>query len=105
MISTNPLVRQQLSEAIKDEIESAVLNKIPAVIKKAPPIPVLLKSSYLKSVSYDNTTMVIEFQSGKRFSYGGVPPNIYLGLIQALSPGSFFHRRIKNNYNGVQLRQ
>ena len=59
-------------------------------------------SSQIAAVGYDATTreLVIRFHSSGRkqervYSYDGVPSELAKGLIAAESPGSYFHRHIR----------
>lgn len=55
-------------------------------------------SSDLASVGYDtiNNILEIEFKKGGIYQYYGVPNNIYDGLMNANSLGSYFNKNIKN---------
>lgn len=59
-------------------------------------IPV--QSSNLASVGYnaDSLTLEIEFYHGGIYQYYGVPQDIYDGLINAPSKGTYFHQNIKS---------
>ena len=58
-------------------------------------IPV--QSSHLASVGYDpaTSTLEIEFHGGSVYQYFGVPQEVYEGLLNAGSKGSYFHQNIK----------
>ena len=58
-------------------------------------IPV--QSSNLFSVGYDSQTSIleIEFNNGSIYQYSGVPQEVYEGLMNAGSKGSYFHHNIK----------
>jgi len=58
-------------------------------------IPV--ESSNLASVGYDSvtSTLEIEFHSGAIYQCFAVPQEIYDGLMNAASKGSYFHHNIK----------
>lgn len=58
------------------------------------------QSTALRSASYDpdGGTLDITFTSGRTFTYEGVPADVFYGLRDASSPGSYFHAQIKNNY-------
>ena len=75
-------------------------------------------SSQIAAVGYDATTreLVIRFHSSGRkqqrvYSYEGVPSELAKGLIVAESPGSYFHRHIRQGpypyrrHEGEGLRQ
>ncbi len=59
-----------------------------------------LVSSYLASASYDEetSTMTIQFKGGASFS-AGVPKATYEALIASPSPGSFWHRNLRNSFS------
>jgi len=58
-------------------------------------IPV--ESSNLASVGYDSvtSTLEIEFLGGGIYQYFAVPQEIYDGLMNAASKGSYLHHNIK----------
>lgn len=58
-------------------------------------------SSDLSSVGYDPDTrqMEVEFRRGtKLYTYENVPPEIYQGLMNAISPGKYFYANIRDKY-------
>jgi hypothetical protein len=61
-------------------------------------IPV--ESSSLKSVGYDELTqtLTVEFHTGKKYSYGEVPVEVYNDLLEAKSAGSYFAKNIRGKY-------
>ena len=64
-------------------------------------------SSNLASVGYDPTNRVleIEFLSGPIYQYFNVPENIYSGLMQAGSHGSYFDAFVKKaGYRSARVR-
>ncbi len=56
-----------------------------------------VESSNLASVGYDSviSTLEIEFHNGRIYQYFAVPQEIYDGLMNAASKGSYFHNNIK----------
>jgi hypothetical protein len=56
-----------------------------------------VESSNLTSVGYDpsSATLEIEFHGSGVYQYFGVPPEVYDGLMNAGSKGSYFNRFIK----------
>ena len=59
-------------------------------------------SSQIAAIGYDPTTgeLVIRFhgcgrQGASIYSYAGVPAALARGLVEAQSPGSYFHRHIR----------
>ena len=61
-------------------------------------IPV--RSSNIKAVGYDNTTLVleIEFHDGGIYQYLDFSKSSYDDFVKAGSKGSYFHRHIKGKY-------
>ena len=57
-------------------------------------------SSNLSAVGYNHETyeLFIKFQDGSLYKYTGVPENIYNGLMQAASKGSYAHTFIFNAF-------
>lgn len=60
----------------------------------------LTNSSSILDAEYDNETqtLTIQFASGRRYTFTGVPPSVYEGLIDAASAGQYFHQNIKGQY-------
>ena len=60
-----------------------------------------VSSSNIASVGYDttNSSLQIEFISGKVYEYYDVPQSAFDGLVNAGSPGGYFHAHIKNIYS------
>ena len=58
-------------------------------------------SSQIKSVGYhyQMCMMVIEFTNGSVYTYDGVPADIYETLIESKSKGTYFHKRIRDEFN------
>lgn len=56
-----------------------------------------VKSSNLVSVGYDAFTRVleVEFKGGSIYRYGPCPPELFNGLLEAESKGSYFSKNIK----------
>jgi hypothetical protein len=59
-----------------------------------------VQSSNLAAVSYNlfAGVLTIAFHGNRIYQYFGVPPGIYLGLMQAESHGKYFHCHIRNAY-------
>ncbi|NMZ49731.1 KTSC domain-containing protein [Pseudomonas poae] len=66
-------------------------------------IPV--NSSNIASVGYDAATssLQIEFLNGKVYEYYEVPESEFDGLVNAGSPGGYFHANIKNIYSYAEI--
>lgn len=60
-----------------------------------------LNSSSIKAVDYDPTRrhLRIWFPNNGPYTYYGVPERIYLRLVQAVSPGTFYNEVIRGNYS------
>jgi hypothetical protein len=61
---------------------------------------ITLNSSALRAVDYDpfSRDMQIWFASGGPYTFRGVPPSIYQGLISAGSPGTYYNNHIRGRY-------
>ena len=61
---------------------------------------VQLESRTLASALYhpDRRQLELEFRTGKRYLYFGVPPMTYHALLLALSKGAFFNANIRNRF-------
>jgi hypothetical protein len=57
-------------------------------------------SSTIKGAHYaaDTQVLTIEFKSGARYKYTGVPQEEYDALMTASSAGSYFHNNIRDAY-------
>ena len=60
-----------------------------------------MPSSVIRSFDYDRDArqLDIEFVTGKRYSYYGVPERIVAAFQAARSKGSFFNRRIRDHFD------
>lgn len=61
-----------------------------------------VKSSNIKTIAYNGSTLRITFQSGSTWNYEGVPEHVHRELLNSESKGSYFARMIRNNYNGAK---
>lgn len=59
------------------------------------------QSSHLQSYDYDPETQIltVEFVNGTIYQYAGVPQTEYWNLAQNGGSGTYFHSKIRNNYN------
>jgi hypothetical protein len=59
-----------------------------------------VSSSAIRSVAYDpeSRRLYISFHSGGPYTFYRVPREIYVGLINATSPGTYYHRHIAGRY-------
>ena len=63
-------------------------------------IDVSIKSSSLKSASYDclNESMTVTFNSGSVYKYSEVPLSLFTKFRMAKSQGQYFNKHISPNY-------
>ena len=61
-----------------------------------------VKSSNLKTIAYNGSTLRVTFQSGATWNYEDVPEHVHRELMSAESKGSYFARMIRNNYKGTK---
>ncbi len=64
-----------------------------------------VESSNLAAAGYDQDKEVlyIEFKNGNVYEYSNVPFDVYTGLMDADSLGSYFHRHIRTAYDYRKL--
>jgi len=62
---------------------------------------VSINSSALAEAEYDDDTgdLRITFRDGSVYTYWNVPRVIYDTLVSTASPGSFYNRDIRNDYD------
>lgn len=60
-------------------------------------------SSVIKSFARAEKGLEIEFQSGHKYLYEGVPANVVLGLERAESKGSYFSTEIRDKYKATKI--
>ena len=58
-----------------------------------------VQSSNLAGVDYWGGTLTIAFHSGGVYEYYHVSYSEYAGLMNASSPGKYFHAHIKSRYS------
>lgn len=71
----------------------------------------VVESSNVHSVGYrvSDRTLFIKFKSekrgfeGSRYSFYGVPSDIYLGLLNAPSKGKYFAKNVKGRFSYAQF--
>ena len=54
----------------------------------------------------ESTTLAaaqLDFRDGTRYVYSGVGPDLYRGLLSAVSKGSFFNRHIRGHFPYAKL--
>jgi hypothetical protein len=60
-------------------------------------IPV--NSSSIRAVGFSGSTLAVLFHtSDKVYEHPGVPYSVYVGLMQALSKGTYYNRNIRGKY-------
>lgn len=59
-----------------------------------------LSSSAIRGVDYDESTqkMTIYFRSSGGYTFYGVPWDVYTGLINSGSPGTYYNNHIRGRY-------
>jgi len=59
-----------------------------------------LHSSAISRASYDplSARLSITFHSGRTYTFYRVPPAIYHGLLNASSPGQYYHATIRGRF-------
>lgn len=64
-----------------------------------------VQSSDIAAIGYDEKALIleIEFISGGIYQYFAVPVNLYSSLIQASSPGKYFHQNIRLEYKYAKI--
>ena len=64
-----------------------------------------VESSVLVSAGYlpQRRTLEIEFRSGMLYQYLDVPPQIYTGLLTAVSKGTYFNANIRNSFSSKKI--
>lgn len=63
-----------------------------------------VSSSNLVSIGYDESTkiLIVKFHNGV-YKYLNVPKNIYLGLIDSSSKGTYFHDYIRDQFTTEKI--
>lgn len=53
-------------------------------------------SKNVSKVDFLNAILAVDFKSGSRYEYDGVPAHLYEGLCASTSPGSYLREHIIN---------
>jgi hypothetical protein len=63
-----------------------------------------MPSSVIRSFNYDagRRQLFIVFQTGRRYTYEDVPPEVYRDMKASFSKGEFFNERIRDHFSFVQ---
>jgi len=66
-----------------------------------------LSAETLRSVGYqpEGGVLEVELPSGRIYRYLRVPRRLYLALLNAASPDTYFAERIKHDFTYYQLRE
>jgi hypothetical protein len=66
---------------------------------------VSVTSSNLSAVGYDEAKhwLVVQFKNGSRYRYVQVPYQLFEGLMNASSKGTFFNQKIRDRFRYVKL--
>ena len=64
-----------------------------------------MPSTVIRHFDYDPRTeaLDVEFVSGRRYRYAGVPEHVATGFREAFSKGRFFNARIRDSYSCEEL--
>lgn len=64
-----------------------------------------VKSSNIKAVGYDagSKALTVEFHGGAQHIYEDVPPEKHAGMMEADSPGRYFHANIRNAHKSSKV--
>jgi len=64
-----------------------------------------MPSTAIRSFSHDpeHELLMVEFITGRRYIYAGVPADVYEAMRKATSKGGFFNRRIRDRYPFTEL--
>ena len=57
-----------------------------------------LSTSIAAAYDKDAQQLTIEFQNGQAYTFDGVPPDVWEGLLKSGSPGRFYNQRIRGIY-------
>jgi lysyl-tRNA synthetase class 2 len=62
--------------------------------------PMHVDSTAITDIDYDaeRAKLLVRFQSGERYVYVGVPPEVCRSFVEADSKGRFFQSRIRDRY-------
>ncbi len=64
-----------------------------------------MPSTAIRHFSHDpeHDLLLVEFITGRRYIYAGVPADVYEAMRRARSKGGFFNRRIRDRYSFAEL--
>ncbi|HWL62180.1 MAG TPA: KTSC domain-containing protein [Steroidobacteraceae bacterium] len=64
-----------------------------------------MPSAAIRSFKYhpETSRLVIVFQTGRRYAYYDVPPDVHESMRAARSRGTFFNERIRDRYSYSRL--
>jgi hypothetical protein len=66
---------------------------------------VQVNSSNIKEAGFDpaSNTLELMFSNGRVYQYFDVPPHVYTSLVNAPSPGQFFHQDVRGSYRFARV--
>jgi hypothetical protein len=60
---------------------------------------ILVNSSAIRAVGYDDYTLTVEFHTGRIYDHPRVPESVYREFMNARSTGAYYNRHIRGRYN------
>ena len=87
---TNQEEKPKVPHASKTNTDSAQTSGVPNAM--------VLQSAVITGATYKEGVLTVRFTNGERYSYFGVPRNVYEELCNSQSPGKFFQDRIQGVY-------
>ena len=60
---------------------------------------IAVSSSNIKAIDHDGTDLVVEYISGSKYRYKGVPTELFEALKTAESKGRFMNAEIKGKFD------
>ena len=64
-----------------------------------------VRSSMVKSIGHNDTTLEVEFRSGEIWQYKGVSANRALALMLSKSKGKHMHEYVIPNHDGKRVKK
>ena len=57
-----------------------------------------LSASISAAYDKDSQELTVEFENGRSYTYSGIPPDVWEGLVKSGSAGRYFNTRIRGVY-------